>query len=255
MSDLVSIITPTYNCARFLPEMMESVMNQSYVDWELIIVDDCSTDETRLLVERVADSRIRYFLNDHRCGAALSRNFALRQARGRWVAFLDGDDVWHPHKLERQIAFMEQNGYAFSYTGSGFMTENSELMNKVVEGPRRISRLGMLLFCWPGCLSVMYDSFAVGLVQIVDIEKNNDYAMWLAISKQFDCFLLDENLATYRVRSQSISHHHRIGLIKWHYRLYRQSEKFSVPSSIFWTSANIFFGLFKKIYYTHRKNE
>ncbi len=254
MNNLVSIITPIYNCATFLQEMVDSVLCQTYEYWELIIVDDCSTDATRNLLSKYDDARIRYFLNDRRIGAALSRNFALRQARGRWIAFLDGDDVWAPQKLERQVGFMEKNFYAFSYTGRGFMSEDSQLMDKFVYGPNRISRLGMLCFCWPGCLSVMYDSSVVGLIQIVDIEKNNDYAMWLKISRIVDCYLLAENLATYRVRKRSISRRPWICLIRWHYRLFRKSENFSVFTSLFWTIVNLFGGVVKKVYYT-RKTE
>ena len=116
MNDLVSIITPAYNCANYIGETIKSVLSQTYENWEMIIVDDCSTDNTEEVVKGFADERIKYLKNKKNSGAALSRNYALREAKGRWIAFLDSDDMWMPEKLEHQIAFMEENGYHFSCT-------------------------------------------------------------------------------------------------------------------------------------------
>ena len=116
MKELVSIIMPSYNTGRFIKDTIESVLAQSYTNWELIIVDDCSTDDTDQIIERyLTDNRIIYIKNKTNSGAALSRNRALREAKGKWIAFLDSDDLWEPLKLEKQIAFMQENGYAFSY--------------------------------------------------------------------------------------------------------------------------------------------
>jgi len=117
MNDLVSIIMPSYNTGRFIEETIESVLAQSYPVWELIIVDDCSTDNTDDVVNQfLADERIRYIKNDTNSGAAVSRNRALREAKGKWIAFLDSDDLWEPDKLQKQISFMRDNDYHFSYT-------------------------------------------------------------------------------------------------------------------------------------------
>ena len=117
MNELVSIIMPSYNTADYISESIKSVQAQVYSNWELIIVDDCSTDNTDDVVKPfLVDSRIRYLKNERNSGAAVSRNRALREARGRWIAFLDSDDLWVPEKLEKQISFMEKNGYSFSYT-------------------------------------------------------------------------------------------------------------------------------------------
>ena len=117
MADLVSIIMPSFNTASFIAESIESVQAQSYTNWELIIVDDCSTDNTDEVVKPyLSVQRIRYLKNEKNSGAAVSRNRALREAKGRWIAFLDSDDLWMPDKLEKQIQFMEKNGYHFSYT-------------------------------------------------------------------------------------------------------------------------------------------
>ena len=221
MSGLVSVIMPSYNTGKFIAESIASVVAQTYTDWELIIVDDASTDNTDEVVQRVILSgaqakskdlpslRIRYLKNDRNRGAAYSRNRALREARGKWIAFLDSDDIWTPDKLEKQIAFMEKNGYAFSYTRYGEMDENGNPTGTVVSGPKRITKTGMYNYCWPGCLTVMYDREVVRDIQIADIRKNNDYAMWLKIVRKANCHLLAENLATYRKRSGSITHAQR----------------------------------------------
>ena len=250
MSELVSIIMPSYNTARFIKETVDSVLAQSYINWELIIVDDCSTDNTDDVVAQFSgDSRIKYIKNSKNSGAAESRNRALREAKGKWIAFLDSDDLWAPDKLEKQIAFMKDNGYHFSYTAYTEIDENSEPNGKTVTGPKHITKSGMYNYCWMGCLTVMYDAEAVGLIQIESIRKNNDYAMWLKVCKKADCYLLDETLAKYRKRSGSISNHGYTKLIKWHYRLYRIAEHKNPVSSAVLTVRNLFFGTLKKIMY------
>ena len=126
---LVSIITPTYNCAKFIEETIRSVQAQTYLNWEMIISDDCSTDNTREIIAPYleSDSRIKYICNDKNSGAAITRNNALRQAKGRWIAFLDSDDLWLPEKLEKQIAFMETNGYAFPIMNMPRLTRHHNL--------------------------------------------------------------------------------------------------------------------------------
>lgn len=250
MSGQVSIIMPSYNTGRFISETIESVLAQSYSNWELIIVDDCSTDDTDEVVgQYLTDERIRYIKNKNNSGAAVSRNRALREAKGKWIAFLDSDDLWTPDKLEKQIAFMENNGYHFSYTNYIEIDEESIPNGKCVTGPKRITKHGMFNYCWMGCLTVMYDAEAVGLIQIEDIKKNNDYAMWLKVCKKANCYLLDESLAMYRKRSGSISNHGYMKLIKWHYKLYREAEKKNPISSVVLTARNLLFGIIKKIKY------
>lgn len=250
MNNLVSIIMPSYNTGRFISETIESVLAQSYTNWELIIVDDCSKDNTDEVVNQYfADTRIRYIKNEINSGAAISRNRALREAKGKWIAFLDSDDLWEKDKLEKQIAFMENNGYHFSYTNYIEIDEESTPNGKRVTGPKRITKHGMYNYCWMGCLTVMYDVETVGLVQIEDIKKNNDYAMWLKVCKKANCYLLDDNLARYRKRIGSISNHGYMKLIKWHYKLYREAEKKNTVSSVVLTMRNLFFGLYKKMKY------
>lgn len=248
---LVSIITPSYNTAKFIGETIRSVQAQNYPNWEMIIVDDCSTDSTDEVVAEYqkADERIRYFKNEKNSGAAVSRNKALREAKGRWMAFLDSDDLWVPEKLEKQLKFMVENGYHFSYHNSIIMTEDMRPMGKRYSGPQKVTKGMMYRYCWIGCLTVMYDASVVGLVQIEDIKKNNDYAIWLKACLKADCYLLDEVLAKYRVRAGSISRHSKKDLIKWHYKLFHDAEHMNPAKSVYFMMRNLLYGVIKKARY------
>mgnify|MGYP001467841275 FL=1 len=254
MNELVSIIMPSYNTANYIEASIESVQHQTYENWELIVVDDCSTDNTDEIVKPLlSDARIRYLKNEKNSGAAISRNRALREAKGKWIAFLDSDDLWLPEKLEKQVAFMEQNGYHFSYTNYEEIDMAGEKTGVRVTGPKKITKTGMFNYCWPGCLTVMYDAETVGLIQIADIKKNNDYAMWLKVCRKADCYLLDECLAQYRKgRAGSVSTHGIRTMIGWHYKLFHNVENQNVLKSVINTGRNLVFGFYKKKKYVER---
>lgn len=252
---LVSIITPTWNCAQFICETIRSVQAQTYQNWEMIISDDCSTDNTRDVIEPYlkGDSRIKYICNPKNSGAAITRNNALKLAQGKWIAFLDSDDLWLPEKLEKQVAFMVNNNYHFSYTEYMEMDESGVDTGILISGPKHVSRRGMYNFCWPGCLTVMYDREQVGLLQIADIKKNNDYAMWLKVSHKADCHLLAEPLARYRRgRVGSISTHGYVTLMKWHYKLFHEANGNNAIHSLWLTVWNMVFGVYKKLIYVKK---
>lgn len=250
MKDLVSIIMPSYNTAKYISESINSVINQTYQKWELIIVDDCSTDNTDEIIEKfLKDERIKYFKNEKNSGAAISRNKALREAKGKWIAFLDSDDLWTEDKLEKQINFMEKNNYSFSYTYYKEINENGGKIGVEIQGPKKITKVGMYNYCWPGCLTVMYDTKKIGLIQIKDIKKNNDYAMWLKIIKKSNCYLYPYSLSFYRKRSGSISRQNYLRLIKWHYKLFKEIDNQNIFNSVILTIRNLFFGVVKKIKY------
>lgn len=251
---MVSIITPTYNCARFIAETIESVLAQTYSDWEMIIVDDCSNDNTKEVVEKYQerDSRIQYHCLEINSGAAVARNLALSLAKGKWIAFLDSDDLWQPEKLSKQIQFMEKNGYAFSYHEYVEIDEDSKPIGVYVSGKKHVGKFDMFACCWPGCLSVMYDAEKIGLVQIENVKKNNDTALWLKAIKKADCHLLKENLALYRRRKGSITPPDIKTKIKWHYTLFRQAEKMSPIASFFWMCLNIAGNSYKKLRYVKK---
>lgn len=248
---LVSIITPTFNCGKFIAETIESVLSQTYPYWEMLIIDDCSTDNTREIVKKYSakDSRIIYHCLDKNSGAAVARNTALRMAKGRWMAFLDSDDLWFPRKLEHQLKFMGIHKYAFSYHEYKEISEDGRDLNILIKGKKIVSKFDMFACCWPGCLSVMYDSEKIGLIQIADIKKNNDTAMWLKAIKKSKCYLLKENLASYRKRKGSITPPTISQKIWAHYPLFRYGERMIPILACFWTLLNVFGNTYKKIFY------
>lgn len=256
LNDLVSVIMPSYNTAEYISQSIESVVSQTYGNWELIVVDDCSTDNTdEIIVKYLVDKRIRYFKNEKNNGAAISRNRALREARGRWIAFLDSDDLWLPEKLEKQVKFMECNDYHFSYTNYSEIDELGQNNGVTVTGPKRITKSGFYNYCWPGCLTVMYDAKKVGLVQIKDIRKNNDYAMWLKVCHKADCYLLNEDLAMYRRNRKGSISSQKVGvLIMWHYKLFRDTQNQSSLKAGLNTLRNLVFGIIKKKFYVKKEN-
>lgn len=250
---LVSIIMPSYNTALYIEETIQSVLNQTYPNWELIIVDDCSNDNTDEVLEKIKDPRIHYLKNEKNSGAAVSRNKALCKAKGQWIAFLDSDDLWMPEKLEKQIAFMEENNHSFSYTNYEEIDVDGNRTGVKVTGPKKISKTGMFNYCWPGCLTVMFDANKIGLIQIEDIKKNNDYAMWLKVCRKADCFLLDETLGQYRKgRIGSVSTHSIKTMIGWHYKLYHEAECMGKIESLYNTGRNLIFGFYKKKRYVKK---
>lgn len=249
---LVSIIMPSYNTGTFIEESIESVMAQTYQNWELIIVDDCSTDNSVKVIESHLDTRIKLLVNIENSGAAVSRNRAIREASGKYVAFLDSDDVWLPTKLEKQIGFMEENHHSFTYHKYGFMNQESKLLPLVMSGPKYIAKFGYYLFNWAGCLSVVYNAEKVGLLQIENLKKRNDYAFWLKITRRFPCYLLEESLALYRRREGSMSSVSHWELVKSHYALFRVGEKMSVFMSALFTLVNIVFVTYKKLRYVKK---
>ncbi len=249
MENLVSIVMPSYNTAEYIGESIKSVQDQTYTNWELLIVDDCSTDNTDDVVKAyLSDSRIRYIKNENNSGAAISRNRALREAKGKWIAFLDSDDLWEPQKLEKQIKFMEENGYAFTYTD--YMIQlNGQWLPYVYDGPMVVNRRKMYDYCYFSTITVMYDREKIGLVQIADLRKNNDYAMWLQIIEKSNCYRLPEVLSYYVKHEGSVSSGSKLKLIKWHYILFRKGLNKSAFASIVLTGRNLFFGVLKKLYY------
>ena len=247
----VSIITPTYNCAKFISQTIKSVLAQTYDNWEMIIVDDCSTDDTRAIVSQftAADTRIKYFCLNENSGAAIARNKALELSSGRWIAFLDSDDLWLPTKLEKQVKFMEENDVAFSYHKYTEISENGVDLGIEVGGIKKVNKFQMFSCCWPGCLSVMYDRERIGLIQIKNIKKNNDTAIWLKVIKKSPCYLLDERLAKYRRRQGSITPQSIWKRIWAHYPLFRVAQEMNPIVASFWTLMNVVGNTYKKVFY------
>ena len=250
MNKTVSVIMPSYNTADYISGSIRSVQSQTYEDWELIIVDDCSTDNTDEVVKPfLEDKRIRYFKNTVNSGAAVSRNYALRQAKGKWIAFLDSDDLWLPQKLEKQLYFMEKNRYAFTFTDYQIISPQGIKLPYVFTGPNKVTKRKLYNYCYFSTITVIYDSDVVGLIQISDIRKNNDYAMWFKAAEKTDCYRFPESLSIYCKHDNSISSGSKFKLIKYHYIMYRQALNKPVIISLLLTVNNLFFGVLKKIAY------
>lgn len=249
---LVSIICPMYNSENYILETINSVLEQTYQNFELIIVDDLSTDKSREIVKNLNDERIKLLINKMNSGAAVSRNVALQHANGKWIAFLDSDDLWVNTKLEKQLSFMKNNNYHFSFTEYVEIDDKSNELGVIVKGPRKISKHKMNNFCYMGCLTVMYDA-NVGLIQIDErIKKRNDYAIWLKVVKKYKAYMLKEPLAKYRRRIGSISNVSIKKLIKAHYVLFNISEGKGKILSIVHVIRNLWFGFWKKRIYVKK---
>ncbi len=236
---LVSIITPTYNCAKFIARTLDSVQAQTYQNWEMIIVDDRSQDNTKEIVEEYmkTDSRIKYHLLDVNSGAAVARTTAMKLAQGSYMAFLDSDDIWMPDKLERQIKWMEDNGYAFSCTAYEQIDEDDNLLGKTIKTVKKTDYNRLLLDCPVGNSTVMYDVEKMGKFEVPNIRKRNDDALWLQmLKKEKYIWGMPDVLMKYRIRQNSISSN-KLSVIKYHWILYRDIEHLSVIRSafhIFW---------------------
>lgn len=232
---LVSIITPTYNCGKFIGRTIESVQAQTYPNWEMIIVDDRSTDDTKEIVERYRkeDPRIRYYLLEVNSGAAVARTRAMAEAKGAYMAFLDSDDIWMADKLERQLAFMEEKGYAFTCTAYEQIDEEDRPLNKVIKTVKKTSYNRLLLDCPVGNSTVMYNVEVMGKFEVPNIRKRNDDALWLQmLKKEKYIWGMPEVLMRYRIRKNSISSN-KLQLIKYHWQLYREIEHLNVFRSAF----------------------
>ncbi len=254
---LVSIIMPSWNTGKFIAESIQSVIDQTYTNWELLIVDDCSTDNTDEVVTSFQDERIKYFKNEKNYGAALTRNRAMREAQGEYIAFLDSDDLWTPNKLEKQINFMERNGFSLSYTEYEKIDEEDELLHIYVSGPEKVNKRKMYHYDYIGQLTMIYSAKVFGLIQIKDIKKNNDYAIRLQLyKKQGTCaYLLKENLAKYRVRKVSISHDKFRRKFKSHYDLFYMCDEKPAIVAIWFACWNMFYGFLKKKKYEKEIHE
>lgn len=241
MKPTVSIITPVYNGEKNIAHTIESVLNQTFKDFEMLIVDDISTDNTAKIVEnyRKKDDRIKFFTLQKKGGASAARNLALSKAKGQYIAFLDGDDMWKKDKLEKQINFMQKENIAFSYTDYSYIdSDGNDLKIKRV-CPKKMSYFRMLLGDSVGCLTVIYDSKKTGKIQIPNIVKRNDYALWCKILKKVKVgYKYNEVLSLYRKSGNSLSSGKKISLLKYHYQMHRKINAFNPIVSLFFTGTN-----------------
>lgn len=243
--DLVSIITPTYNSARFIAETIESVLAQTYQNWEMIIADDCSTDDTVDIVSRYAakDGRIRLCRLDTNSGAGVARNRSIAEARGRYIAFLDSDDLWLPRKLERQLAFMRENGYEFTYTEFTNCDESGKVLRYAWVDDQH-TFLKLHFYDGIACLTAMYDTARIGKFYMPTIRRRQDWCLWLDIIRRTGkAYGLHECLASNRLWSGSISSS-KFRLLSYHYHVYHDFLGYSS-----WLSVLILYGGYLPTYF------
>lgn len=222
-SDLVSIITPCYNSADFIAQTIEAIQAQTYTDWELLITDDCSKDNTIEIIKAYAenDKRIKLFQLDKNGGGGAARNNSIERASGRYIAFCDSDDRWYPTKLEKQVAFMQKNDCALSYSSYMTCDEEGEIKGIIV-APNNITFKSNLRDCKIGCLTAMYDTKKVGKVFLPLIRKRQDWGLWIKVLKICGTAKgIKEPLAIYRLREGSISNK-KLDLIKYNIGVYQE---------------------------------
>lgn len=246
--DLVSIITPTYNSSKYIVETIESILNQTYSNWELLITDDCSIDDTLKIIDAyvLKDKRIKLFQLNENSGAGIARNYSIEKSSGRYIAFCDSDDQWLPNKLAKQVSMMKENGIALSFSSYHIIDEEGHPKGKVI-AKSKVDYKVMLRNNYIGCLTAMYDAIQLGKVYMPEIRKRQDWALWLSILKLTDkAYGIKEPLAVYRDRSNSISTNKK-DLIKYNWAIYRDVEGFSFLKSCVLLIQFVFFYLAKKI--------
>ena len=231
---MVSIITPAYNAAPYIAGTIASVMAQTYKDWEMIIADDASVDRTLGIVQKYSreDDRIRLIALSNHVGAAESRNTAIRVARGRYIAFLDSDDLWHPEKLERQLAFMTRHNHAFTCTHYQRIKGSKPRQLNVVRVPQYIDYKGYLKNTRIGTLTVMLDQHQTGPLEMPNIRSSHDMALWCELLKKgILAYGLQETLAFYRVSAGSNTAR-KIRAARDVWKVYRNIEKIRFLPSV-----------------------
>lgn len=234
--DLVSVIMPTFNEAKYMSESIESILGQSYSNLELLITDDCSTNvDVRDLLLRYMerDNRVRVFFLEENKGPGYARNNSITEAKGRYIAFCDSDDRWTLDKLEKQVAFMKENNACLSYT-SYYLCNSEGVVCGMVRAPKRMTFSRLKRDNKIGCLTAMYDVSICGKMFMPTIRKRQDWGLFLLILKEWGvAYGMSEPLAYYRKRGDSISAK-KFTLIKHNILIYRKVLGFSSVKSCFY---------------------
>lgn len=237
LEELISIVVPVYNAERFVRETMDSVLAQSYPHWELLLVEDGSSDGTVLVIERYIEereeTRIRLIRQPANMGAAMARNRGVREAKGRYIAYLDADDLWASKKLEHQLRFMQERDIAFAFTGYEFADERGVGTGKVVRVPESLTYRQALSNTTIFTTTVMFDrtKFEEELLQMPDIKSEDTALWWKVLRHGYTAYGLDENLASYRRAGKSLSSN-KLEALRRIWNLYRRAEGMSIPSSM-----------------------
>ncbi len=257
MPELVSVITPSYNSEKYIKNTIESVISQTYENWEMIIVDDCSSDSTCEIVESISkeEPRVKLIRQEQNGGAAKARNRALDESKGRFIAYLDADDIWYPEKLQKQVDFMLKNNAGFSCASYEVIDDDGNKLNKEVHMLPRADYVGFLTNNLLQTVGIMADTSIVdkSLLHMPDLRRRQDAATWLQVLKAGnDCFGVDEILAQYRRAANSLSSN-KAKAAKGVWQLYRDIEKLSLPFSIYCFVRYAFLAVWKRVYIGKKK--
>jgi teichuronic acid biosynthesis glycosyltransferase TuaG len=244
---LVSVITPSYNAEKFIRHTIGSVQAQTHQNWEMLIVDDCSKDRSVEIIKEVSveDPRVKLIQLETNSGAAVARNTAIENAKGKYIAFLDSDDYWKPEKLQKQLAFMEENNYVFSFTNYEIVTEDGTPTNVEVKVPHSLTYHDLLKNTIIGCLTVMINIEKIGKYKMPNIRTRQDFALWLSILRDgYTAYGLQIPLSCYRKVEGSISSN-KVKAAKKTWAVYRNIERLSLPYSA-WCFVNYAYNAVKK---------
>lgn len=247
MKELVSIITPAYNSYPFIKQTIQSVLSQTYENWEMIIVDDCSKDGTFEIARKYAkkDDRINIYQNDKNLGSAISRNAAIKKAKGTYIAFLDSDDSWKPKKLEKQISYMEESGSLFTFGDYMIVDKKTGEEVSSIDIPDVLTYKDLLRSCPIGCLTAAYNQDELGKVYMPNVRQGQDWGLWLALTRAgIKAYKYPGCEALYHIGEDSLSANKlQKGLNM--FRIYKNEEELSVFASIWY--------LFRHTLYVIRK--
>lgn len=234
----VSIITPTFNSEKYLQKTYESLVDQSFTNWEWIVVDDMSSDSTVSILKELSskDERMRFYLQEKNMGAGPARNRAIKESKGKYIAFLDSDDIWHKEKLQIQIDYMKKNKSAFSHTSYGFIDSSGNKIRSTFHvSSKKVGYKDLLKRTEISCLTAVYDSEKIGKRYMPDIRRKQDYGLWLDILKDgYFSEPIDVELAYYRQHSGSATSN-KFSLIMKHYQFLRVQQGLSMINSLKYT--------------------
>lgn len=246
---LVSVIMPCYNMASYVSDSIRSVIAQTYLHWELLIVDDASTDKTVDIIESYAqtDSRIRFAIKKQNSGIADTRNQCIQMAQGQFLAFLDADDIWHPEKLEKQLKFMIEKNVGFTYSTYDWIDEDGKILNKFINTIGNLDYETYLRNTIIGCSTVMVNKTIIGDVTVPKFRTSEDTATWLDIlRKGFLAYAIDKSLVSYRIRRKSASSNKiKASIDLW--KVYRRHEKLPFFKAIYYFSCYAFNAIKKRL--------
>ena len=242
MKPVVSIIMPNYNGERFIKQAVDSVIDQDFEHWELIIVDDASTDKSRTIIKTFSDDRIKYYFHDHNRGVAAARNTALSNALGRYICFLDSDDFWQHNKISQQLSALENTSCAVSHASYYLVTVKGDIVSQI-DCKKHVTYRDMLRHNYIGNLTGLYDSKKIGVILQKNI-RHEDYAMWLTLVKNSCSIGITEPLGFYRKHASSLSAN-KFKSIWWSFCVLRQHEGLPVFYAAFNTFIHICIKLFR----------